>query len=79
MQIICSLVFMKNFIWIFISIVASLSWDMTQSHSALSSILVLKIHSRMKHSNIHENGTTLRTRECFFLQYTLTEDPVVRN
>lgn len=58
MQIIYNLVFRRNCILIFISIVAPLRSDMTQSPSALSSILVkkclLKINFRMKHSNIHK-------------------------
>lgn len=63
MQIICNLVFTRNFICIFISVVASLSSDTTQSPSAISSILVkqclLQITFRMKHSNIHENDTRI--------------------
>lgn len=72
MQIICNLVFTRNFICIFISVVASLSSDTTQSPSAISSILVkqclLQITFRMKHSNIHENDTrTVYNGEMLFL------------
>lgn len=61
---------------------------MTQSPSALSSLSVkqcsLKMNVRTKYSNTQfEYLKTVQehsvTEKCFFLQLTLTEDPVFRN